>query len=104
VNTTIPEILAQINDEAQLQNAANDAADLRDGTSRDLQRAADAAELALVLSVAATGTATWVHALSLPFFRVASTVDDDEALRFELVKLAASAVGWIEQIDKRNGK
>lgn len=103
LSPNIPEILSDVVDEVRYQNAAVDAKSLPDGTDRRLAQAALVTEVAVVAGTL-SGKAGWIHALSVPFYRAASTVDNDETLRFELVKLAAGAVGWIEAIDKRNGK
>ena len=99
----VPEILADGTDVLREIPQLPRGQESPDGTSARVCKAAELAELAAI-TAAVTGQLAWAHGLSVPFYRALSAADNDETLRFELVKLAAIAVDWIDKIDKRNGK
>lgn len=72
------------------------------GTGPEWTAVADTAK-ALVDKSAATGESTWERILSEEILEAYSE-KDPEALRAELVQVAAVAVQWIEDIDRKAGK
>ncbi|SEB48620.1 hypothetical protein SAMN04489727_2157 [Amycolatopsis tolypomycina] len=82
-----------------------------DGTGPDValtglsRRAADAAHTARFATelARAEGRLTWLHILREEVYEGLAD-DDPAALRAELVQIAATAVCWIEAIDRRAGK
>ncbi|ADJ47892.1 hypothetical protein AMES_6067 [Amycolatopsis mediterranei S699] len=102
-------VLAEVSAERAHQDAKWGQQNHPDGTGPDvplsIRRMLDAADAAFdarhqVESSAKAGTLTWLEILSEEFFG-ALAEDDPAALRAELVQVAATAVCWIEAIDRR---
>ncbi len=102
-------VLVEVSAERAHQDAKWGQQNHPDGTGPDvplsIRRLLDAAEAAFdarhqVEASAKAGTLTWLEILSEEIFE-ALAESDPAALRAELVQVAATAVCWIEAIDRR---
>lgn len=92
-------ILTQIAEERQRQHEQWGRQSHPDGTGEEYAVWADAAREVCDREHRA-GTGTWAHILAEEFFE-AMAEDDTEKLRKELIQVAAVAVSWVEDIDRR---
>jgi hypothetical protein len=99
---TLSDALEDVRDERRRQDVKFPGQSLPDGTDVAWTRASDRAK-ALCERAAREGRLTWRHVLREEFWEAMAETDPD-ALRVELVQVAAVAVRWIEDIDRRGDK
>lgn len=95
LHPNVPTILSEVVDELHFQDAPR----LADGTGAQFRPLADTMG-GIALAMAETSNVTHAAVVTLSLLQVLAETDPKE-LRFELVKLAALSVGWINDIDQR---
>ncbi|GGK73155.1 hypothetical protein Ppa06_31630 [Planomonospora parontospora subsp. parontospora] len=96
---SLARVLAEIGGERAAQDVRWGIQDIADGTGPDGAAAADRAKDETAAAFAG-GTLTWRHILIEEVLE-AFAEDDPEALRTELVQVAAVAAKWIQALDRR---
>ncbi|WP_157251299.1 hypothetical protein [Nonomuraea typhae] len=97
---SLARVLADIADERRAQDARWGIQDIPDGTSPSRTAAADAAKRETSAAFG-EGTLTWRHIL-LEEVLESLAETDPEALRTELIQVAAVAVKWAQALDRRS--
>ncbi|WP_433236558.1 NUDIX hydrolase [Streptosporangium sp. CA-135522] len=96
---SLAKVLADVAAERVAQDAMWGIQDLRDGTGQDRAAAAEEAKRA-VSEAAEEGRLTWRHILQEEVLE-AFAEEGSDALRTELVQVAAVAVKWAQALDRR---
>jgi hypothetical protein len=96
---SLARVLAEIGAERAAQDARWGIQDVADGTDPAGAAAADRAK-AETAAAFADGTLTWRHILIEEVLE-AFAEDDPDALRTELVQVAAVAAKWVQALDRR---